>query len=167
MAKFARVFCHPSVFPAQMFFSVQYLPQILNQYIKHSMHLRPYMPSFICAHAILFIYAYKCIYIMLSIFCVGIMADSRNNYGSTVNDIYETVLSLSEKMKSYYHCKSSACLLTEIKHELQSINQNLKERFTQQEKEVFAVLVVTTPEIMKSYVSFADTLFSGNLSHKC
>ena len=89
------------------------------------------------------------------------MADSRKNNDSTANDIYETVLSLSGKMRTYYQSKSSACLLTEIKHELQSINQNLKESLTQEEKEVLAILIVTTREIMKSFVYFADALFSG------
>ena len=97
---------------------------------------------------------------MLLTYCTGIMADS-GKIGNTANDIYETVLSLSGKMRTYYQCKPSACLLTEIKHELQSINQNLKEILTQQEREGFAILIVTTPEIMKSFVYFADALFSS------
>ena len=90
------------------------------------------------------------------------MANDRKNDGSTVNDLFETVLSLSGKMRSYCQCKSSICLHTEIKHELQSINQNLNEILTRQEREVFAVLIVTTPEIMKSFVYFADALFAGS-----
>ena len=88
------------------------------------------------------------------------MADIMNN-DNAANGIYETVLSLSGKMRTYYQCKSSACLLAEIKHELQSINQNLKENLTLEQREVFAVLIVTTREIMKTFVYFADALFSG------
>lgn len=94
------------------------------------------------------------------------MADSRNHSDSTTTttDIYERVLSLSTKMRSYYQCKSSPYVLTEIKHELQSTNKSLKEGLTLQEREIFDALIATTPEIVKHYVAFADVLFSGKLT---
>ena len=51
-------------------------------------------------------------YIMLSVLCISMMADSNN--GSTVNDIYKMGLSLSEKIRTYYHCKSSPYLLVQV-----------------------------------------------------
>ena len=96
--------------------------------------------------------------------CEGVMADSGNNHASTASNLYEAVLSLSAKMGS---CKSTSySTLTEIKHELKSINQNFKERLTQQERETFAILLATTPELVRNYVSFADVLFSGNIHIK-
>lgn len=92
------------------------------------------------------------------------MADSVRNNGSTATDIYEAVLSLSAKMRSYYQCKSlskSASILTEIKYELQITNHNLKKGLTQEERETFALLIVTAPEIVKNYVSLADELLSS------
>ena len=95
---------------------------------------------------------------------VVLMADRRRNIGNNATNIYEIVSSLSVKMKSYCQCKStSASILMEIKHELQCINRDLSGRLTQEERETFALLIVTTPEIVKNYVSLADALYSGKL----
>ena len=94
---------------------------------------------------------------------VALMADRRITSDNTT-DIYEVVTSLSAKMKSYCQCKStSASVPMEIKHKLQCINHDLSERLTPEERETFALLVVTTPEIVKNYVSLADALYSGKL----
>ena len=94
---------------------------------------------------------------------VVLMTDRRIT-SDNATDIYEVVTSLSAKMKNYCQRKStSAFVLMEIKHELQHINHNLNERLTQEERETFALLIVTTPEIVKNYISLADALYSGKL----
>ena len=97
-------------------------------------------------------------------YCFVAMTTDIRSTGTIATDIYEMVLSLSAKMKSYCQFKTiTASMLMEIKHELQSINHDLNETLTEEERETFALLVVTTPEIVRNYVSLADALYSGKL----
>jgi len=75
--------------------------------------------------------------------------------------IYAEVVSLSSEIAEYKTLVNKPDLLKRIKESLTSLNRRMNCELTEQGRDCLAALVVTSPEIVKSFVVFADVLFSG------
>ena len=85
---------------------------------------------------------------------------SENEETSPVDGAFEVVKYLVEKAKSFCESSDQLGIVQELHGTLKSLNKTIRE-LTPQECEILAVLIVTTPGVVRSFLKLADTMFSG------
>lgn len=85
---------------------------------------------------------------------------SENEETSPVDSAFNMVNHLVEKAKSFCESADQLDIVQELHVGLKSLNKTINE-LTPQECEILAVLIVTTPGVIRSFLKLADTMFSG------
>ena len=87
---------------------------------------------------------------------------SENEEICPVDGAFEMVNYLVEKAKSFCESSDRLDIVQELHVSLKSFNKTMYE-LTPQECEILAVLIVTTPGVVRSFLKLADTMFSGTM----